>query len=135
MNREISAGEDWLDIQHNLPSEFGFPIALDARHPDTIYTVVEDGEARCNIGEHFCVYRSKNGGEEWESLTSGMPFGPHVVLGVLRHALCTDTSDPCGVYLGTNTGQLFASPDGGDHWRLIAGFLPSIYSVSVATVQ
>ncbi|PWT75661.1 MAG: glycosyl hydrolase [Chloroflexi bacterium] len=133
--KSVNAGEDWMDIQHNLPSEFGFPIALDARHPDTIYTVVEDGEARRNVGEHFSVYRTKNGGEEWESLTTGLPSGPEVVLGVLRHGLCTDASDPCGVYLGTNTGQLFASSDGGDHWRLIADFLPSIYSVSVATVR
>jgi photosystem II stability/assembly factor-like uncharacterized protein len=133
--KSVNAGEDWVDIQHNLPSEFGFPIALDSHHPDTIYTVVEDGMARNNIGEHFTVYRTKNGGEEWESLTTGLPCGPEVVLGVLRHGLCTDTSDPCGVYLGTNTGQLFASSDGGDHWRLIADFLPSIYSVSAATVR
>ena len=44
-----NAGEDWVDIQHNLPSEFGFPIALDTYHPDTIFTVVEDDTARRNI--------------------------------------------------------------------------------------
>ncbi|MGO8947568.1 MAG: WD40/YVTN/BNR-like repeat-containing protein [Ktedonobacterales bacterium] len=130
-----NAGEDWVDIQHNLPSEFGFPIALDTHHPDTIYTVVEDGMGRHNIGEHFSVYRSTNGGENWESLSNGLPSGRQVRLGVLRHALCTDSNDPCGVYLGTNTGQLFASIDAGDHWQLIADFLPAIYSVSAAIMK
>ena len=133
--KTINAGEDWIDIQHNLPSEFGFPIALDTHHPDTIYTVVEDGEGRYNIGEHFTVYRSTNAGEEWESLTSGLPSGPNVMLGVLRHALTADEQDPCGVYIGTNTGQLFASADGGDHWRVIADYLPSIYSVSATVLR
>jgi hypothetical protein len=130
--KSTNAGEDWIDIQHNLPSEFGFPIALDSQHPDTIYTVVED-DARQNIGDHFTVYRSTNGGEDWEHLTSGLPQGPQVSLGVLRHGMSADTQDPCGVYIGTTSGQLFASSDSGDHWRLIADFLPSIYSVS-ATV-
>src|SRR5215469_12851715 len=94
--KSINAGEDWIDIQHNLPSEFGFPIALDSQHPDTIYTVVED-DARQNIGDHFTVYRSTNGGEDWEHLTNGLPQGPEVSLGVLRHGLAADTHDPCGV--------------------------------------
>jgi hypothetical protein len=132
--KTTNAGEDWIDIQHNLPSEFGFPIALDAHHPDTIYTVVE-GEGRHNIGDHFTVYRSTNAGEEWEALTNGLPSGPNVVLGVLRHGLTADVQDPCGVYIGTNTGQLFASADGGDHWRLIADYLPSIYSVSATVLR
>jgi len=47
--------------------------------------------------------------------------------------MCADSMDPCGVYVGTNTGQLFATNDRGDSWRLIADFLPPIYSVT-ATV-
>jgi molybdopterin converting factor small subunit len=64
-----------------------------------------------------------------------LPSGPNVVLGVLRHGLTADVQDPCGVYIGTNTGQLFASADGGDHWRVIADYLPSIYSVSVTVLR
>src|SRR5207249_11796012 len=26
--KSVNGGDDWIDIQHNLPSEFGFPIAL-----------------------------------------------------------------------------------------------------------
>jgi len=38
------------------------------------------------------------------------------------------------VYVGTNTGQLFASRNRGDSWKMIADYLPSIYSVSAAVL-
>jgi photosystem II stability/assembly factor-like uncharacterized protein len=131
--KSTNGGEDWIDIQHDLPSEFGFPIALDAHHPNTVYVVVEDPMARHNVGKEFSVYRTQDGGERWEPMTNGLPEGNGVLLGVLRHGMCTDTIDPCGVYVGTNTGQLFASRDRGDSWQMIADFLPPIYSVE-ATV-
>lgn len=130
--RSENGGDDWIDIQANLPSDFGFPIALDVHHPETVYTIVEVGMGRNNVTDQFTVYRTQNAGEQWEMLTNGLPAGPGVRLGVLRHGMCADTLDPCGVYVGTNTGQLFASADRGDTWSLIAEFLPSIYSVNAA---
>ncbi len=133
--KSLNAGDDWIDIQHNLPSEFGFPIALDVHHPDTVYTLVEDPYNRINVGKQFTVYRTQNAGETWEPLTEGLPAGSGVLLGVLRHGMCTDTQDPCGVYVGTNTGQLFASNNRGDSWHLIADYLPSIYSVRATVIM
>jgi hypothetical protein len=127
--KTLNAGEDWIDIQHNLPSEFGFPIALDAHHPETLFVIVENPFGRFNVNEQFAVYRSENAGESWEPMTEGLPQGAGVRLGVLRHGMCADTSNPCGVYVGTNTGQLFASRNRGESWNLIADFLPPIYSV------
>jgi photosystem II stability/assembly factor-like uncharacterized protein len=130
-----NAGDDWVDIQNNLPSEFGFPITLDAHHPETVFTIVEDGMARENVTDQFTVYRTQDAGAHWEALTEGLPAGSSVRLGVLRHGMCADEHDPCGVYVGTNTGQLFATSDRGDTWRLIADFLPPIYSVTAAIIQ
>jgi photosystem II stability/assembly factor-like uncharacterized protein len=130
--KSTNAGDDWVDIRGSLPSDFGFPIAVDPHHPETIYTIVEDGEVRANFADQFTVYRSQDAGESWETLTNGLPQGKGVRLGVLRHGMCSDSLDPCGVYVGTNTGQLFASADRGDSWQLIADFLPPIFSVNVA---
>jgi hypothetical protein len=129
-----NAADDWIDIQTNLPSEFGFPIAVDRHNPDTIFTIVE-GEARANITDQFTVYRSQDAGESWEPMTKGLPEGRGVKLGVLRHGMCADALDPCGIYVGTNTGQLFASADRGESWNLAADFLPPIYSVNVAVIE
>ncbi|MBO0781996.1 MAG: hypothetical protein J2P37_24515 [Ktedonobacteraceae bacterium] len=133
--KSLNAGRDWIDVQNNLPSEFGFPLALDPHHPETLFVVVEEGNGRHNFGDQFTVYRTHDAGKEWEPLTRGLPSGHNVRLGVLRHGMCTDVLDPCGVYVGTNTGQLFASSDRGDNWQMIADYLPPIYSVSATIVQ
>jgi photosystem II stability/assembly factor-like uncharacterized protein len=132
--QSLDAGERWQDIRHNLPSPFGFPLALDTHHPETLFNVVVDPHHRFNLGQRFTVFRSQNGGVSWEALTQGLPAGPAVRLKVLRHALCTDTLDPCGVYVGTTSGQIFASNDRGDHWSLIANYLPQIFSVTATVV-
>jgi photosystem II stability/assembly factor-like uncharacterized protein len=132
--KSVNAGDDWIDIQRDLPSEFGFPIALDVHRPDTVFVVVEDPMARQNVGQQFTVYRTMDGGEQWEPLTNGLPRGNGVTLGVLRHAMSADRMDPCGVYVGTNTGQLFASRDRGDSWQMIADFLPPIYAVTTTVI-
>ena len=132
--KSLNGGDEWVDIQHNLPSEFGFPIAIDRQHPDTVFTVVET-DHRHNFGDRFTIYRTRDGGESWEPLTNGLPTGPGVSLGVLRHGMTSDTLDPCGVYVGTNTGQLFASRDAGDSWEMVADYLPPIYSVTAAVIE
>ncbi len=131
--KSLNGGDDWIDMRNNLPSEFGFPIAMDINHPDTLYTAVMHGEGRYNINNQFTIYRSDNAGDHWVELTEGLPGGEGVRIGVLRHGLATDSYDPCGVYAGTNTGQLFASNNRGDSWQQIATFLPRIHSVT-ATV-
>lgn len=39
-----------------------------------------------------------------------------------------DRATPTGVCFGTNSGSVFASPDGGDHWPEIARHLPTLLS-------
>jgi photosystem II stability/assembly factor-like uncharacterized protein len=128
-----NAGNSWTEIRGNLPSDFGFPMAMDVHNPETLFTIVES-DARANFGDQFTVYRTKNGGKRWERLTKGLPKGPTVQLGVLRHGMAADTLNPCGVYVGTNTGQVFASRNRGDSWTLVADFLPQIYSVTAAVL-
>jgi photosystem II stability/assembly factor-like uncharacterized protein len=122
-------------IFSDLPSEFGFPIAIDQQNPETVFTIVEDPAPRNNFPDQFVVYRTEDGGDNWKRMTAGLPTGPQVRLGVLRHGMCTDGLDECGVYVGTNTGQLFASPDRGENWNLISDFLPPIYSVTAAVMK
>jgi photosystem II stability/assembly factor-like uncharacterized protein len=123
-------GEHWQSILGNLPSFFGFPLALDRQAPDTLFTVVLDPEKRVNLGDQFAVYRTENVGRSWEVLTKGLPKGPEVQMKVLRHGLCTDTKDPCGVYVGTMSGEIFASSNRGESWQLVTDGLPPIYAVT-----
>lgn len=40
-----------------------------------------------------------------------------------------------GVYFGTSTGQVYASPNGGDSWGAIASNLPPVLSVEVQVLR
>ena len=64
--------------------------------------------------------------------TKGLPEKAHLV--VLREAMATDPFEEAGIYVGTDTGQLFYSRDSGDSWDLLADFLPPIQSVEAAVV-
>ena len=127
--RSDDAGDSWHEVSGNLPSDFGFPIAVHAHEPETIYVVPIKSDS-----EHFPpdgklrVYRSRSGGHEWEALTSGLPQS-NCYVNVLRDAMSVDVLDPCGVYVGTTGGQVYASADAGDNWEAIVRDLPPVLSV------
>lgn len=135
VNRSDDGGDSWREVSGNLPSDFGFPIAVHAHEPDTIYVVPIKSDS-----EHFPpdgklrVYRSRSGGNEWEALTKGLPQSDCYV-NVLRSALAVDALDSCGIYFGTTGGQVYASSDSGDSWTAIARDLPAVLSVEVQTLK
>lgn len=133
--RSDDRGDHWHEITAGLPSDFGYALATDPGDPDTVFVIPEESQhMRITVGGRLRVYRSRNAGREWEALTYGLPQ-EHVYVTVLREAMTTDGLDPCGVYFGTSSGHLFASPDGGERWAIIAGFLPRILSVQAAVVH
>src|SRR5207253_2433267 len=117
--RSDDCGESWREISGNLPSDFGFPIAVHSHEPETVYVVPITSDS-----QHFPpdgklrVYRSRAGGNEWEALSTGLPQQDRYV-NVLRDAMSVDSLDPCGIYFGTTGGQVYASADGGDCWSPI----------------
>jgi photosystem II stability/assembly factor-like uncharacterized protein len=133
--RSDDSGESWYEISGNLPSDFGFPIAVHAHEPDTIYVVPIKSDS-----EHYPpdgklrVYRSRTGGNEWEALTKGLPQS-NCYVNVLRDAMSVDALDPCGVYFGTTGGQVYASADSGDSWTPLVRDLPAVLSVEVQATE
>ncbi len=127
--RSDDAGDTWHEVSGNLPSDFGFPIAVHAHEPETVYVVPIESDAVHYPPEgKLRVYRSRTGGNEWEALTAGLPQSDCYV-NVLRDAMDVDRLDPCGVYFGTTGGQVYGSADGGDTWTAIAEHLPAVLSV------
>ena len=131
--RSDDAGRSWTDIGAGLPSDFGFPIAVDANEPETVYVVPIKSDSEHYPPEgRLRVYRSRSGGGDWEPLTTGLPQSDCYV-NVLRAAMAVDAMDPCGIYFGTTGGQVYASPDGGESWTAAASNLPRVMSVEVQT--
>lgn len=131
--RSDDRGETWEDVSTRLPSFHGFPIAVSRREPDSVYIVpLEANEFRVCPGQ-LAVYRTQDAGRSWERLTDGLP-GDGDYQSVYRGGLDTDGLDPEGVYVGTSNGQVYASSDGGDHWRRLPGTLPPVLSVACAVL-
>jgi photosystem II stability/assembly factor-like uncharacterized protein len=133
--RTDDAGESWQEISGNLPTDFGFPIAVHPHEPETLYVVPITSDS-----EHFPpdgklrVYRSREGGNEWEPLTKGLPQD-NCYVNVLRDAMAVDSLDSAGVYFGTTGGQVYASADSGDSWEALVHDLPPVLSVEVQTLS
>lgn len=132
--RSDDGGALWHKISGNLPSDFGFPIAVHAHEPDTVYVIPLKSDAeRYPPDAKLRVYRSRKGGNEWEALTEGLPQ-EHCYVNILRDAMAVDTLPSCGIYFGTTGGQIYCSPDGGDTWRTVVHDLPGVLSVEVQTL-
>jgi photosystem II stability/assembly factor-like uncharacterized protein len=133
--RSDNRGESWERLEGNgLPSGFGFPLALDPVDPDAAFVVPEEGaENRVTSNGRLGVYRTRDRGASWELLTDGLP--ENAWQSVKREGMSFDWLDPAGVYLGTQSGSLFISPDGGDEWHEAARYLPEILSVEAVEWQ
>ncbi len=134
--RSDDGGGSWLEITNGLPSEFGFPMVVHPRRPATAYVIPLNGsdQGRYVPDGSMAVWRTTNDGATWERRSSGLPQADAWV-GVLREAMATDQGDPASIYFGTSTGQLYASHDDGDTWRLLASHLPGISSVETAAMD
>ncbi|HEX2477300.1 MAG TPA: exo-alpha-sialidase [Lacipirellulaceae bacterium] len=131
--RSDNAGDQWVEVNGNLPTDFGFPIDVHAHEANTVYAVPMDPNLRVPPEGKLRVYRSRTGGNEWEPLARGLPQ-ENCYINVLRDAMSVDSLDPCGIYFGTSGGQVYASADGGDNWTAIVRDLPYVLSVEAQTL-
>jgi photosystem II stability/assembly factor-like uncharacterized protein len=136
-----NGGDTWETIENGLPSahvgpppktttaSFGFPIAVDPNTRSLFVFPLESDEYRMPVDGKFRVYRSRDGGKNWEGLGEGLPSGTNYGA-VLRGAMAVDGLRPCGVYVGSTAGQVFASADSGDTWRALPCTLPRVLHVA-----
>ena len=128
-------GGAWTEITKGLPSDFGFAIAADPLHARTAYVApLLGGGNRVPPKSQLAVWKTTNAGRSWRRFTQGLP-GPGAFMGVLREAMATDAKDPVGAYVGTNTGQLYASRNEGESWKAVTVSLPPILSVSAGIAR
>lgn len=126
--RSTDAARSWQEVTSIRPAKFGFAVAVHPRDPDTAWFVpgVKD-ECRVPVDARLVVARTRDGARSFEVLTEGLPQTNAYDL-VYRHALSVDDSGT-RLAMGSTTGHLWISENGGDSWTLAAGHLPPISCV------
>jgi hypothetical protein len=131
--RSDDGGRSWTSISNGLPSDFGFPISVHPRDPDTVYVVPLEAATRTCPGGRPAVWRSENAGKKWQRLSDGLPK-KDAWFTVLRDAMDLDNGRRPSVWFGTTTGQLWRGRDGGDCFECVTAALPPIHCVKAAVV-
>jgi hypothetical protein len=131
--RSDDAGETWNDIAPGLPSDFGFPLAIDPVDPDSAYVIplVADMD-RVTPDGRVRVYETRDAGASWSPRGDGLP-AEHAYLTVLREAFdWTGEGEALELYFGATSGAVFGSGDAGASWFDAAPHLPPVLSVAAA---
>jgi len=128
---------EWTRIGMKLPKkvgDIGFSMVVHPRDVDTAWVIPMDGTSvwpRTSVGGKPAVYVTRNGGKSWIRQDAGFPT-ENAWWTVFRQAMTADAGTPLGLYLGTTSGELWASRDEGSNWKNIARHLPRVHSVEVA---
>lgn len=128
MWRSDDGGRHWNEIAGAAPSHFGFAVAAHPTDPLTAWFVpaVAD-QRRIPVDAALAVTRSTDGGASFEVLRSGLPQ-QHCYDLVYRHGLAV-ADDGRTLVMGSTTGGVWLSEDGGDHWLTVSATMPPVYAV------
>lgn len=126
--RSTDGGSSWGEITDVAPSAFGFAVAAHPTDPQTAWFVpaVSD-EVRVPVDGRMVVTRTRDGGATFEAVGAGLPEHGAWHL-VYRHALDVDATGE-HLALGSTTGSLWISDDGGDSFTNVTDDLPPIACV------
>ena len=124
--RSTDCGVTWQEIENVKPSVFGFAVAVHPRDPLTAWFVpaVKD-EQRYPADGRVVVTRTRDGGQTFEILDRGLPAEDAWHL-VYRHCLEVDETGE-NLVMGSTTGSLWISEDGGESWTRLSAELPPVF--------
>lgn len=127
--RTTDGGDHWERIEEGLPAGFGFPVVRDHATGRLFVVPLEDAGNRVPVRGRFRVHHSDDDGDTWRASGTGWPEEPTYTV-VLRGAIDADQLDPGGLYLGTTTGDVWASADVGESWQRLPGTYPRVLTVA-----
>ncbi len=125
--RSEDGGASWRRIE-GRPSKFGFAVAVHPRDPDTAwFAPATKDECRIPVDGKLVVSRTRDGGRSFEVFDEGLPAPPAYDL-IYRHGLAVDDSGE-RLAMGSTTGGLWVSENGGERWTCVSAHLPPVYCV------
>lgn len=126
----------WTRIGRNMPTDvgdIGFVIGVHPRDTATAWVFPMDGTdvwPRTSPGGRPAAWITRDDGRTWQRQANGFPDRGWFT--IKRQGMAVDTANPIGLYLGTTSGEVWATTDEGASWRQIAAHLPEIYALELA---
>ncbi len=132
--RSEDGAETFQRVPGAAPSVYGFTVAAHPHDPMTAWFVpTVSNERRMPVNRRLCVMQTRDGGRSFEPKSRGLPERFAYDL-VYRHALDVDNSGTL-LALGSTTGNLWLSEDGGESFLCVTHHLPPITAVRFATAR
>ncbi len=119
--KTTDGGQTWEKVLYLTDSTGAVDIVMNPQHPDTLFACMWERTRRPdqkNYGGETCgVFRTFDGGQNWEELTNGLPGGPNVG----RIGISLAQSEPNILYAiyADKTGYfdgVFKTVNNGDTW-------------------
>ncbi|MBI3229652.1 MAG: exo-alpha-sialidase [Burkholderiales bacterium] len=134
--RSQDGAESWQRIKPvtsdgQAISDFGFAVAVHPHNPEIAWFAPgESDQRRIPVSAAMSVHRTRDGGKSFEVLRQGLPQKDCYDL-VYRHCLAI-SDDGNSLLMGSTTGGLWITENGGDDWLEISHTLPPIYALQFA---
>ena len=128
--RSTDNARSWQELRGAPVSSFGFALAVHPQEPGTAWFVpAQADERRVPVDAALVVNRTRDGGRSFDTLRRGLPH-EHCYDLVYRHGLALG-ADGRTLLMGSTSGNLWGSSDGGDSWQAVAQHLPPIYALRI----
>jgi photosystem II stability/assembly factor-like uncharacterized protein len=119
--RSDNRGETWeyVDFGDIAPREYMTGLAINPRDPNVVVCASSNQPIGATLyGAGARVHRTTDGGATWHDLQNGLPFP-------MPGQVCLAEFDQHdGLYVGTDSGDLYFSPDAGERWSDVDHRLP-----------
>ncbi|MFC0167768.1 WD40/YVTN/BNR-like repeat-containing protein [Pseudoduganella danionis] len=127
--RSTDNGAHWQEVRPQQVSNFGFVTAVHPRDGETAWFVPASTDSqRIPPKAGLAVTHTRDGGQSFTAWRGGLPQ-QHCYDLVYRHGLDV-SADGRVLLMGSTTGGVWLSEDGGGQWQTIAAHLPPVYAVS-----